>query len=261
VGELGLCLCVPGLTFVRQGHLLLGYGLLIGYLLSGITFLAGLGLEPVQFWALVTTVQFQPGFVAYGLMVAIHAISVLRWAAQQLGEATFRQRAVAAVGITFVTIAAVYWPVLSLIERRLLLPLQTENGTVVLQRWVRPSEIHKGDVIAYTMPASRSPGVYVQAGYMLGLVLAEAGDTLRFTPRAVEVNGTPLPRQPRMPVRGELKVAKEHWFIWPTLTISGGRNATAENITDALSQAAMVSQTQLVGKPFQRWFGREQPLP
>jgi hypothetical protein len=64
-----------------------------------------------------------------------------------------------------------------------------------------------------------------------------------------------------MPVSGMVIVPGNHWFIWPDLAISGHGNIGEAAITDAMLRMADVSEEQFVGKPFKRWFWRQQFLP
>jgi hypothetical protein len=63
-----------------------------------------------------------------------------------------------------------------------------------------------------------------------------------------------------MPAEGEWVVPEKTWFIWPNLAISG-HGATPESaVSAAMQRTALVSEPQLVGKPFKHWFGRRQWL-
>jgi len=56
-------------------------------------------------------------------------------------------------------------------------------------------------------------------------------------------------------------VPENHWFIWPNLAITGNLNVGEASISSVMLQMASVPETQFVGKPFKRWFWREQILP
>jgi hypothetical protein len=64
-----------------------------------------------------------------------------------------------------------------------------------------------------------------------------------------------------MPVSGNTVVPENNWFIWPDLAITGGHgNVPESTISQTMLQMANVPQSQFVGKPFKRWFGRRQVL-
>ena len=60
---------------------------------------------------------------------------------------------------------------------------------------------------------------------------------------------------------GGMFVPENHWFIWPNLAITGNLNVGEASISSVMLQMASVPETQFVGKPFKRWFWREQILP
>jgi hypothetical protein len=91
-----------------------------------------------------------------------------------------------------------------------------------------------------------------------GPVLAVPGDRVEFSEKTFLVNGVPQPLMPHMPAGGSLVVAENRWFIWPSFSISGQGNEA--RISELMMSAATVSQEQLVGKPFKRWFWRKQTL-
>jgi hypothetical protein len=71
------------------------------------------------------------------------------------------------------------------------------------------------------------------------------------------VNGRPQPAEALMPYTGGFTVPEKEWFIWPTVDINQ-HGAAAFDIPAVLRQVAMVSETQLVGRPFNTWCGRRQ---
>jgi hypothetical protein len=104
-------------------------------------------------------------------------------------------------------------------------------------------------------------GVLNRTSLGLGSVLATAGDRVEFSTNSFTVNGVPQPFLPHMPTSGNLVVAENHWFIWPNIAISGNWNVGEADISSAMLQMASVPEKQFVGKPFKRWFWREQILP
>jgi len=67
------------------------------------------------------------------------------------------------------------------------------------------------------------------------------------------------PLLPHMPTSGEIVIPEKSWFIWPDFDIGGGHGYVGgAAISATLLKMAMVEEQQFVGKPFKRWFGREQ---
>lgn len=64
-----------------------------------------------------------------------------------------------------------------------------------------------------------------------------------------------------MPVSGELVAPEKHWFIWPELAIYENGNVNDAAVSAMMLQLAVVSEKQLVDRPFERWFGRKQITP
>ena len=138
------------------------------------------------------------------------------------------------------------------------MPMEVDNRRIVVNRMVSAQSVRPGTLVAYEIAGMRDPQMSIASGYEMNPVLAMAGGRVRFTAQAVEVNGQALPRHPHMPATGELIVPVNHWFIWPKFAVRLDANVTEANISAAMLQSAMVSETQYVGRPFQHWFGRRQ---
>ena len=152
----------------------------------------------------------------------------------------------------------VYMPARNWIETRWLAPLRVQDRVVVVKKSGPVPIVKRNDVIAYSLPGNSDHAVYVEAGFGVGPVLAVAGDRVRFTKAAFEVNGAPRSRLAHMPKTGELIVPEKHWFVWPEFAVSGHGGATEAALSAALLQMATLSEDQFAGKPFRRWFWRRQ---
>ena len=138
------------------------------------------------------------------------------------------------------------------------MPLRVKGRVVIVHRLAHPRALARGAWIAYSIEGSGQNSVNVESGFGLGPVLALAGDQVRFTQSAFEVNGAPQPRLDNMPQVGEWVVPEKHWFVWPEVAMSGHGNVPADAISATLLQMGTISEDQFVGRPFKRWFGRRQ---
>ena len=202
--------------------------------------------------------------VAFGLMVGLHASAALALLARSGLRPTGWRAPWMTLGVLVAVILSVYWPLSSLVAGRVLMPLRSVKGVVVVNCAVRSVSVQRGETIAYRIPETSGiwthEGVYLRAGFGLGPVLAVAGDRVEFGPEHLWVNGAALPRLGNMPTAGELRVKPGHWFIWPSVDRQG-RDVGGDAIPATLMRVASVPQSDLIGRPFNRWFGRQQPVP
>ena len=228
---------------------------------------AALGASAVLFLFFIVWLGFPAANVAFGLMISIHATGFVYYCSPLLADEPLERR----LGFTVLVLLAIglliYTPVRSVIQGRWLTPLQLNGHVIVVGLHSNPGQIHRGDLVAYrlhdaeTGEAHNGGAVWVRSGMGLGTVLAVAGDTVNFSTNGFTVNGVTQTNRPYMPVSGTVTVTENHWFIWPSLDISGHGNIGQANITGAMLDLANVDETQFYGKPFARWFGRRQVLP
>ena len=246
---LALSLVLPGYAFFLLRRRLLGWLVLAGYSIAALVFLGELG--------------FPAASVGYGLVISIHATSIVFLEGVWLKESKFSVRLGAAFCTLFAVWGLIYAPLVGFAEQHWLLPLRLGDRILIVHRGVAPKAIKRGDWLAYQISGDRFIGdqedrVYLGSGLGVDPVLALPGDRLRFTPQAVFVNGQAFPLAPHMPVEGEWVMPQKVWFIWPSLGISGGGRVTEGSISATMQHAAMVTQKQIIGRPFKRWFGRRQ---
>ena len=242
-GVLG-SLLVPGLGFWLRGPRWLGRLALAACLFLVLLFFVGIG--------------YPAGNAAFGLLLSIHGTSLIYLFEPWLAGARFRTRIFASMALLVGLGGLVYMPARNWMETRWLAPLRVNDRVVVVMKSGAAPIVKRNDLIAYSLPGDTDHAVYVEAGFGLGPVLAVAGDRVRFTQAAFEVNGAPQPRLAHMPQTGELTVPEKHWFVWPDLAISGHGNAPEATLSTALLQMATISEEQFAGKPFKRWFWRRQ---
>ena len=234
-------LLVPGYAFYAGGKRLIGRAILGGSVVLAAVFFLWLG-HPIA-------------NAAFGLLLSAHATSVLFLLSPWLAGERFEVRIVAALLVVALLGGGLYTPARNLIQKHCLLPLRLKEQVVVIKVYSSAKDVRRGDWIAYELPPGGGAGIHVPGGPSLGPVLAVAGDRVRFTPDGFEVNGAWRRLRSHMPTAGEMIVADKTWLVWPDVQIIGHGNI---NVPAALLPLAIVSETQFIGKPFQRWFWRRQ---
>jgi signal peptidase I len=244
-------LALPGLAWLLSGRRLVGWLFLTAYALAALVSVAALG--------------YPAGTIGYGLAISLHATSIVFLEGAWLKDSRLRVR----VALAFCTLVAVwalvYAPLLGFAERHWVVPLRVGERVLIVRTGFSPATLRRGDWVAFRTRSDVSHAgeenvVFQSAGWGVDRVLGLPGDRVRFTPEGVLVNGQPGPLAPYMPVAGELVVPRKVWFIWPSFDIRGGGRATREAISGALLRAAMVSEEQIIGRPFQHWCLRRQWL-
>ncbi len=257
--QLLLCLLIPGEPYQRLGQRTLGRVFLIAW----------------WAWALVLVI-FLPSKTLVGLavsgMTSCHAsgLAFLYLREQESSQgypSGFRAKVLAPLIAWLVCAALIYWPGYKLFEYTVARPLYlpAENRSIVFSSLSGPRNVHREDLVAYTIDGFRVAAagelpVYVREGLMLGRVIGLPGDRIEFGPKVIQVNGHPAERLPTMPTEGELKVAPATWMIWPTLNmrINNNNGQGLQTLQDALLRLANVRQQNFVGRAFHRWFFQSQ---
>jgi len=249
-----LSLLLPGYALFVNRRKMVGAAFVAIYLASLVCFVVWLG--------------FPIGGAAYGLMISIHASSIIF-----LENCAFRNKyefgvrfPLAIVTLLMVWLAA-YRPAVKFAEANWWRPMSVRGQVMVMKPAKFHDSVRPGEWVLYSIGGGQNGyahgegAVWVRSGFSLGPVLAVAGDTIRFSTNAVFINGQPTPRLPHMPEAGEVRVPEKHWFIWPNLDITGHGNVGEARISSEMLQLAMVSEDQYVGRPFRRWLWRQQIKP
>jgi hypothetical protein len=244
-----LSLTVPGAAFVLLGRRPLGWLLMAVYGLAAIVFVVALG--------------FRAAGVAYGLMIGLHASSMIFVEGLWLRDSELRVRLAMALLTLFAVWGLMYYPIVRYAQNHWFMPLRVGHRVIIVKCGLAPKSIRRGEWLAYTIPGDqfmgeRERGFFLESGYGLDPVLALPGDQVRFTREALYVNDQTFPLQPHMPVQQEFVMPEKVWFIWPSLGISRGNAWTEAGISATKQRIAMVGQTNIVGRPFKHWFGRRQ---
>ena len=206
------------------------------------------------------------GNYAFGLLLAIHVSGFVYYCSPVLSNDDFWHRILFTIAVLLGIGLLIYAPLRGAIQNHWVMPLRVNDHVVVVQRNAPVTSVGRGDWVAYTFSGyyfsnHGGQGASSHTSLGLGLVLATAGDRVEFSTGKFTVNGVSRPLLPHMPDSGNLIVPENHWFIWPNLAITGNLNVGEASISSVMLQMASVPETQFVGKPFKRWFWREQILP
>jgi hypothetical protein len=247
--QLLLSLAVPGAAFLLLGRRLVGWCFLAAYALAAVVFVVALG--------------FLAGGIAYGLLIGLHATSIVFVEGLWLKDSGLKVRLATALLTLFAVWGFIYSPVITYTERHWFMPLRMGKRVIVVRSGLAPRSIRRGEWLAYKIPGDQyrgdhERGQFLESGYGIDPVLALPGDRVRFTKEALYVNEQALPLQRHMPTQQEFVMAEKVWFIWPSLGITTDNAWTEAGISATQLRIAMVTQKNIVGRPFKRWFGRHQ---
>ncbi len=245
-----LSVALPGFAFFALGRRALGWLFMAGYVLAALVFVAALGYLAAN--------------VAYGLMISVHATSIIFLEGLWLAGDRFRVRLIAAICTLLMVWGLIYAPAVRFVENHWLMPLRAGNHVLVVHRTASGS-IRRGDRVAYQISedrsgAARGDRVYIREGFGIERVLATPGDRVRFAPGKLFINDQPVAAAHHMPTEGEFVVPEKVWFIWPGLDIRLRGGVPESDISAAFQRLAMVPENEIVGKAFKSWFGRKQSL-
>jgi hypothetical protein len=244
-GPVLLAALVPGYAWCAFGRKHVGRAMMAGYVLAGLVFLVGLG--------------HSTSHLAMGVMISLHTISLLYLISRWPGEVTVRSQVARSLGAFLAVTLLIYLPLEHLVERHLFLPLRIGERVWVVAAGRAAASVQRGALIAYRIESQRAGNVRMAGGFGLGRVEALAGDTIEFGEDTYIIRGVSQPLRPHMPRNQEWVVPEKHWFVWPDSAMS--MSGHAGNVTPILQDLSLVPESHFVGKPFRRWFGREQVMP
>jgi hypothetical protein len=235
------CVAIPGYSFIKTRWKKVGRMILTAWIASACVFILWLGYSPAE-WS-------------FGAMMSLHVSSVLHILNRATPEFGLLRRLVLSLIVLFVVGTCFY----SVALRQVLLPLRIKDKVYVTHPIPKWATIHRGDLVAYRTFGSLGR-VRIARGYLLDRVLAAPGDKVEFTESGCSVNGAAPVRLRWMPVDESLIVPEKTWLVWPTLDMLARANVADEEIAKSVFEIALVKRAQIVGKPFRRWFWREQTL-
>ena len=241
LGRLIPALAIPGYSFLALNARLYGWLCLAAYVLAAGVFFVRLG--------------FQSGSVAFGLMISLHATSIIYLTNRWFAESRFLAR----LGLAFCALLAlwgvVYTPAGNYTQRHWFMPVRQGDRVYVVKPGLDLRTLKRGEWVLHEIQFVRGEGVYVNEGYGIDPVLALPGDMVRYTQNAVEVNGQPYSRQFTMPASGDFQLPQNVWFIWPNIGITTRGRV---NVSETIQEVALVPGQRIIGKPYKSWFGRRQ---
>ncbi len=217
-------------------------------LILTLLFFAFLGL-PAATWAL-------------GLLFALHVTGFLLLFRPLLIAARLPYRIALIVGLVVGYAATFYLPAQEFLHEHFLMPLRIGGQTLIVNRMVRPHNLRRGEwaVFAYDGASAWRNHVRMPSGYSASPVYGLPGDRVEFTPAAFLVNGVPVKRREFMPLEGELHVPKGCFFVWPQFIVHNQQLATTKEISNLILSRAIVLRSEIVGRPYKRWFWRKPEL-
>jgi len=238
---------IPGYAWAAHGQRTIARVIYGCYALAAVVFILWLGY-------LVAT-------CAFGVMVSLHVSGVLHLIGRQSLKLDLRWRMLLSLVAFSAVYLGIYRPLQNQFERRLALPLRVGQKVVIVGAQPDAGTVRQGDWVAYRIPRTLGDHAYLSDGLGFGQVQAVPGARVVFTPENLEVNGALFPRRPYMPLSETWIVPEKHWFIWPDSIISVRGDPRTEAVAKMMREVAMVPESELVGKPFRRWFWRRQELP
>jgi len=237
-------LALPGYSFLTSGRKTWGQVTMGAYAITVLIFLIWLGYPFAN--------------LVFGLMISLHVSSIIFLLNHWLSELSLVRRLLSSLVILFIVSRLIYVPGLDLMEKHFAMPLRVRDRVVVANTMLGRQSVKRGDWVAYHFAGGSGHGVRIREGYGVDSVLAVPGDRVRFGSNNFEVNGKAFTRLAHMPSQGELVVPEKQWLVWPSLDTVTRNNIAEETIAGAVLGSALISQDQIVGKPFHRWFWRRQ---
>lgn len=246
VGRFLAGLVLPGYAFAIHGRRRIGRELLVLWLALFVLGIVFLGLPSASLF--------------FGLAISVHATSVIHLMGPWLRQTTLGHRFAGGAAAVAGLILFVYLPLQALTSHFFFTPIHHLEDTVVLRPTRNPAGIRRGDWIAYQMDFTRLGAMVFQGGMSLGPVMGFPGETVQFHPGYLVINGKTYPREPSMPTHGDVAVPESTWFVWPRLRNVRTIGVDAETIQASIVSQSIVPQSQIRGRPFARWFHRQQLL-
>jgi hypothetical protein len=201
--------------------------------------------------------------LAFGLMVALHALSWATLLEVWMEPPDWRRRLLLALFAALLVATTIYLPAQRFIQTHLVTPLRI-GATTLLITPTRVISLQPGMTGIFRVDEGGAPGLRIRQGFVVAEILGQPGDRIRFRNGLYYVNEQIRTALPQMPAEGEWVVPENHWFIWPFSSIGIQGNLGAIDPTTAhatLRDLAMVSKSTVVGRPLRWWFWRNLYVP
>jgi hypothetical protein len=230
-----LWLLIPGTLGLARGQRLYGSALLT-------VWLAALAVHCV--WIDTAWSSWLRIFAA-----SIHSISATIVFASCLQGLPRDKRFSRASVYGFLLVLALYVFLPMGLSNRVVLPIQIQGKTILINTVKPINGLRRGDWIAYQ---------FENGAIGFDRILALPGETIRFGEESFAVEGTAYRRvSEQMPSHGEISVSNEGLYVWP----AGARYAHAgERETELLGSIATVPKHRVLGAAYRHWFWRTQTL-
>lgn len=192
-------------------------------------------------------------------MLSLHASSASFFLGRRWPEIRLGVRVLLGLAMLALFSQLIYAPARQWIEGHWALPIQQARRVVV----VRPGPVEhaaRGTWIAYQVTGG-GDGLFVREGYALSVIYGVGGDVVRFGTDSFAVAGKSFPMLPYMPRQTEWPIPAGHYFVWAEFKVAGGGHGPVpaqEAIARVYQANAVVPASQIVGRPFHRWFWRTQ---
>ena len=201
--------------------------------------------------------------LVFGMLLSLHASGFVYYCTPLIDPRLW-PRLLFSMAMLVAILLLVYLPAQALMQAYLFTPMRMHGQLIIVGQIYSPKNIHAGDWIAYSIAGSENfveGGAYTRSGVDLTPVLAVPGDLVEFSTDSYRVNGVPHAKLPHMPSGGTLRVQQKEWFVWPHLAIEVHYANSDSAISESLMTMCLVTEKQLIGKPFQTWFGRRKITP
>lgn len=247
-----LSLLIPGYVFPSFGYPLVGKIAMSWLVIAWLIFFAWLG--------------YPVATVAYASILSLHVTSIAFLMKRFAPNLTLVFRILSTFLILFVLDVYVYGFLQRHVEQSFM-PLRIGKNVVIVHAQ-NVKNLKRGDWIAYRIDPH---SIHITGGNYHGSIVAEQGfglervmagprDAVRFDKNTYRVNEQTFAGKPFMPSSGEFTLASNLWLVWPKFSVHGG-GIPETRIANFLQGYAVISDKQMIGKPFVRWFGRKQILP
>ena len=232
------CFLVPGLSFREAGFKRISAAMMAAWLAAACVFLLWLG--------------YGPATMALGLMLSLHVSSIIHLLNRTSPGAGVLRRLVFSLAVLII-VGSVYRFGVELV----IMPLESHGKVYVVHRIPAAVGIQRGELVACRTGGTWGT-VRIHSGLVLDRVLGVPGDKVEFGNAEYRVNGVAAPRRQWMPGGGDLVVPQNTWLVWPSLDTLRQVGVSEEMISRSVLQVALVPRSGIIGKPFHRWFWRDQ---
>lgn len=192
--------------------------------------------------------------VAAGVMITLHGLGVAEYFYSGVVSPLPRHRLARYVGVVL-AVGIAYTLATRALLPRIVVPIQTDAGPVLVKGWGPTEPPTRGELIAFRTTGWRSGHFRLPAGTYLGRVYGLAGDTISFQPKEFSAGGQIYPRHPGMPIAATMTVPPGRVFVWPLELRHNFSGAEAASLAESVAQPAVGD---VACRAYAHWFWRKQ---